>query len=150
MLRPMSAFICNTQTYNNIYSGLKAFKVPKYPWTEIAINNLESDIEAMYKRKKHTDVISAMRCLNVIAVNFRYDEKQTGILTDKELLQICTYNSKISIEQFLKSLECWLYQTNVGSMLELSSIYSLTEALISAIARDLIHATEQYKAAIWQ
>ncbi len=146
----MNAYLCSTNTYANIYSGLQLFYLPTYPHTQRAIEDLLNYVSTPYLDADHSaTAISTLYALNVEAVNQRYREKTNILLSIEQLGKMCRLNASLSIYQFIKSFECLHYQLSEGDIPETSELYILVEKLIGAACQDTAHTSELYSMAEW-
>jgi hypothetical protein len=135
----MSAFICTSDVYKNIFSGFLAYRFDYKRCNDLV--NKYGDI---------TKVLKKFYAYNVRGVNARYGEK-TPLQMPKELLDESTvYIEPISRAQFLKSLQCVHYQMAEGNI-PMLKFYKEVAALIDEISRPRpkIMESSEYKEAKW-
>ncbi len=146
----MSAFICNNQTYANIYSGMQVFYHPSYSNTQRAIGELLDSVSTPFLDiDHHATALAALYAVNVEAINLRYNENNPTAITNEELKEMCHLQPALSPYQFVKSLECLHYQMCEGNIPETSKLYPLIGKLISAVCTDIAHTSKLYSEAKW-
>jgi hypothetical protein len=146
----MSTFICNTKTFSNIYSGLQVFYSPRYANSQVAIAQLLDHITAPYLDIDHNaTLIAALYAINVEAVNQRYADAIEKNASSQIMQAMCVFQSAITVEQFMKSLECLHYQMSEGDIPEKSKLYILVGKLIASLRGDIAHSSELYNMATW-
>ena len=140
----MSAFICNPETFSNVYSGLRIYGMSnlhhystiKQAMTPfLGIRTLDECIAKLYE-------------LNVEAVNQRYGDKTKLVPDDDYLKSFKNLDPHISMFQFLKSLECLSYQMSEGDIPETPE-YQALENLIKAVSYSIAHSHPDYESASW-
>jgi hypothetical protein len=140
----MSAFIASKETYSNVYSGLSIYGYSQLaPY--IPIKRVWDRMTASHRSLE--DIIRDFYRVNVRAVNERYDEKTSGEITEK----IGRYMvlQKVSLFQFLKSLECLHYQMSEGVVPKEEQAYKDIEDLINAVSYVITHNNPSYELASW-
>jgi len=146
----MSAYICSNKTYENIYSGLQVFYHPSYRNTQRAIGELLDFVTTPFFDIDHNKTaIAELYALNVNAVNQRYHEHIDTVVRPDQLENICRLSQRISIYQFVKSVECLQYQMCEGDIPEKYELYTIVSKLITAACTDIAHTSELYSKANW-
>lgn len=149
----MSAFICNSKTYSDIYSGLRVYgQGDKYPAIEQKVSDITSEIRTNEIKGGDPDMYATLihnwYIKNVEAVNQRYGDNTPTELTDNERQEMREFNPFINIYQFLKSLDCLHYQMCEGDIPETQEYKDIDE-LRKAIYRHLVCGRKEYDEASW-
>ena len=145
----MSAFICKERTFKDISGGFKTFENSRFWSTRAAISEFMEYIKGTNQEEDIYDMaISHLYSLNVRAVNQRYGRNIDDVLNSEDLIKFSEY-LPISAIRFLKALECLHYQMSEGDVVNQAG-YFLIEKLICAVAKDIIHTSDEYEKAKWE
>lgn len=126
----MSAFVVEPKTINRVVTYLQRGNVACYLRDEITEAGFDID-------NNPQELAQAMMNLNVDAVNQRYAEHATPPVIAFVPLMHC------NDFQVLKSLQCWLYQCNVGNVPE-SQLFQLMERASNQLAHTIINRLPAY------
>lgn len=141
----MSSYICDCRTYKKIYSGLHLFNNPAYPHTQKGIEQLLYYVTSPHFDEDHClATLSSLYRVNVEAYNVANQEAEDTFLSKKQFKEMCGSITHISIYQFLKCLERQHHQMSDADIVEKSPIYTLAGNLISAVCKDIAHASKLY------
>lgn len=136
--KKMSAFICNVETFKNIYGGFELYG-----------KSIDACDKMIMEYGDMTEVVKKFYEYNVKGVNARYDEK-TAIRMPAGMLKEALCGVKyISKTQFLKSLNCIHYQMAEGNVPS-AKFYKDVEKLMNAVAYNIATQSAEYDKAEWQ
>lgn len=144
MCTKMSAFICSSKTFQEIYTGLEMARTSHC----LTYNVLRNEINRALGGKTVKEYIDILYRLNVKAVNQRYNEKTIESIPATDLDTIATIDKNVSMAQFLKSCECLHYQMSEGDIPEKKE-YKQLEKIIDAISYTIAHTQTEYENAHW-
>ena len=131
----MSSYIVEPETINRVITFLVNDGEARY--TADSLNGLLRD-----KGGDPASIGQAMMDLNIMAVDYRYREKNERT--------IHAYDPEpCDIFQALKSLRCWLYQCSEGNIPEEEELYKIMDDYADRLAYRIVSALPQYDAANW-
>lgn len=150
MKYPMSAYVCKTETFARIYTGLQIFNSDSFPYTLRAINDLLDFVTGLDKSSKNNfaRIITELYVLNVEAVNERYGETATTVIDEQTFYEICCLTPCGTFHQFYKTIECLHYQMSEGTVSQ-TELYKLVGNLMNNICIDIVHKSNMYNEAKW-
>jgi len=136
----MSSFLVNTKTINNILTGLTSKKwidgiMGKYPFEDVI--KKEEDFNKLGKRLLRLNI-------NALIQRYKDDKNQyKGILNNYKFNFV--KSSKI---QFIKNLQCFLYQCLEGNNTK-KKLYKDLKKVENALINSYISNLKEYKKASW-
>ena len=137
----MSAFIISNQTMLDIINGLywtHDFKRQSFIYSALK-EVLGCELE---KDEDYTKLASELFKLNAEAVNHRYNDNAEAVIFE------WNSNDRPNIYQFLKSVECLIYQCSEGDTPN-TDLYKWLVKLSDSIKDFIIKDADDYKKARW-
>ena len=142
----MSAWIVTNESINNIVNSIYWFKYPFYSGREELkrIFNINLEVNNDEELNKELQKLGQLLVnLNQESINQRYNEKKKPFIFDFE------DRKSLSIFQFLKSVECLIYQSCEGNCEERKE-YKFLVNLTRVLTSKIINEIEEYKNAKWK
>ena len=141
----MSAWIVGNESINKIVNTFYWKKSVYYDWKEelksFGIDlNKDEDKDLNEELRKFGQLLAD---LNQNSVNQRYNT------TDEAFKFKFSDVESLSIFQYLKSLECFLYQSCEGNCEE-DKLYKFLRKLVNTLKDEIINEIDEYKKAKWE
>ena len=146
----MSAFVVDDETINRVVSWLNVQAMGgaekwRYCLKPIHRSGYILDTEIGCKR-----LGEEMFTVNCNSIEQRYGEGEAKEFRDLDYKYVFMgFGAVQNVEQVIKSLRCWLYQSCEGNIPETSVLYQAMEQLSKDIAFAIVQASPKYDGATW-
>lgn len=144
----MSAFLCNKETFEKVYSGLIVYgesRQAEYLRNAVRYATLPHQYE---EGGGCISYVRALYAANVEAVGQRYNDETRNEPGAKRIPFTVGFDPHVDLYAWIKALECLLYQMSEGDVPE-SDTYKSLKSIINASYKEAVHMHDRYEAAEW-